>query len=163
MSHRPPDDVAAAARAGLVLRESLPASKRGGTAVGIARARDLANRRPVSDDTLRRMVAYFARHEVDRVGRGWGVDSKGWQAWLLWGGDAGRSWATSLLRRANPILASHEDKGAAKDGLPWLVASQDGDRLEYHASRVDACASANRFAGRVYQIKDGKLIPIGAK
>jgi hypothetical protein len=40
------------------------------------------------------MVAYFARHEIDREGDGWGVDSPGWQAWLLWGGDAGRAWAT---------------------------------------------------------------------
>lgn len=161
--HVPPESVAVAARSGLALRASLPASRRGGTEVGIARARDLANRRPVSDDTLRRMSSYFARHDADRSGRGWGVDSKGWQAWLLWGGDDGRAWAKSVLRAQNPLLASHEDKGAAKDGLPWLVASQEGERLEYHASRVDACASANRFRGRVYRVKGSHLLPVGAK
>ena len=44
------------------------------------------------------MVSYFARHEVDKQGEGWGRDSKGYQAWLLWGGDAGRAWANRLKR-----------------------------------------------------------------
>jgi hypothetical protein len=45
------------------------------------------------------MVSYFARHEVDREGEGWGVDSKGYQAWLMWGGDPGRAWARRLVSR----------------------------------------------------------------
>lgn len=48
--------------------------------------------------TILRMVSYFARHEVDKQGEGWGRDSKGYQAWLLWGGDAGRAWANRLKR-----------------------------------------------------------------
>ena len=72
-------------------------SPRGGTAVGIARARDRANGRPVSVSTLRRMFSFFARHEVDKQGEGWGVDSKGWQAWLGWGGDAGRDWVEKIV------------------------------------------------------------------
>jgi len=48
---------------------------------------------------LRRMVSFFARHEVDKSGEGWGVDSKGYQAWLGWGGDPGRAWARRILRR----------------------------------------------------------------
>ncbi len=99
MPHSPPESVRAAARRGLELRESQPPSNRGGTAVGLARARDLAGGRSVSDDTIHRMVSYFARHEVDKDGEGWGVDSKGYQAWLLWGGDPGRRWAESIARR----------------------------------------------------------------
>lgn len=94
----PPASVAAAARRGLDLRAEQPPSNRGGTAVGVARARDLANRRPVSLSTLKRMVSFFARHEVDKSGEGWGKDSKGYQAWLLWGGNPGRAWATKILR-----------------------------------------------------------------
>ena len=71
------------------------------TAVGIARARDLSNRRPVSEETLRRMVSYFARHEVDKRSPGWSAWSKGRQAWEGWGGDAGRKWATSLVDQAD--------------------------------------------------------------
>lgn len=99
MPYRPPEPVRAAARRGLELRASQPESNRGGTAVGIARARDLANGRLISISTLRRMVSYFARHAVDKEGEGWGKDSKGYQAWLLWGGDAGRDWAERMLRR----------------------------------------------------------------
>jgi len=42
------------------------------------------------------MVSFFARHEVDKQGEGWGVDSKGYQAWLLWGGEPGRAWAKQI-------------------------------------------------------------------
>ena len=95
----PPDNVQAAARRGLDLRAEQPPSNRGGTVIGLARARQIANGQPVSLSTLRRMVSYFARHAVDKNGDGWGKDSKGYQAWLLWGGDAGRAWATRQVAR----------------------------------------------------------------
>ena len=97
----PPATVAAAARRGLELRREYG---RGGTAVGVARARDLAGRRDLSIDTVRRMVAYFERHEVDleapaaRQGHP-DYPSPGRIAWLLWGGDAGRAWARRIIRQ----------------------------------------------------------------
>lgn len=97
MSFIPPARVARAAREGLELRRSLPPSRRCCTRVGIRRGVQLSNRQPVSEDTLRRMVSYFQRHEVDSDGSGWGVDSKGWQAWLLWGGWEGYEWAEEIL------------------------------------------------------------------
>ena len=97
-SYRPPADVARAARRGLELRAEQPPSNRAGTPVGLARASQLANRRPVSVETLRRMRSYFARHAIDTQGEGWGRDSKGYQAWLMWGGDPGRAWARRILR-----------------------------------------------------------------
>ena len=97
-SYVPPASVAAAARRGLALRADQPPSNRAGTPVGLARARQLANRQPVSLDTIGRMVSYFARHAVDKQGAGWGKDSKGYQAWLMWGGDAGRAWAGRIWR-----------------------------------------------------------------
>lgn len=93
---KPPATVAAQARKGLELRAKQPPSRRGGTAVGVARARDLANRKTLSPSTIGRMVSYFARHAVDVGKPGWGdvrKPSKGWQAWLLWGGNPGRAWA----------------------------------------------------------------------
>lgn len=96
--HIPPSPVASAARRGLELREKQSPSNRGGTEVGIARAKQLANRQPVSEETLGRMNSFFARHAVDKAGEGWGTDSKGYQAWLLWGGDPGRSWAQSIAK-----------------------------------------------------------------
>lgn len=98
----PPAAVAAAARRGLALRAEQAPSNRGGTAVGIARARDIANRKGLSLSTIKRMVSFFARHEVDKQGEGWGKDSKGYQAWLLWGGDPGRAWAKRVLNSQQP-------------------------------------------------------------
>lgn len=94
----PPAEVAAEARKALELRAKQPASNKCCTPVGIARAKQLANRQPVSETTLRRMKAYFDRHAVDAKGKGWKVDSKGWQAWLAWGSDAGREWCEKILR-----------------------------------------------------------------
>ncbi len=95
----PPASVRRAAADGLALRAEYG---RGGTEIGVARARDLSNGRDVSTDTLRRMVAYFDRHEVDleapAAKRGNpGYPSAGKIAWLLWGGDAGRAWARREL------------------------------------------------------------------
>ena len=96
---RPPANVAAAARRALAKRAEMPPSQRGMTPVGIARARDLANRRPVSLDTIRRMAAYFSRHAVDKQGSTWAEYGKGRQAWDGWGGDPGAAWARSILDR----------------------------------------------------------------
>ena len=91
----PPQAVRSNAKRGLELREKYG---RGGTAVGVARARDLSNGASISYDTIKRMNSYFARHEVDKKGEGWGKDSAGYIAWLLWGGDAGWSWARGIIR-----------------------------------------------------------------
>ena len=97
---RAPATVAAEARHGLELREQY---NRGGTAVGARRATQLADRKVVSVETLRRMVAFFDRHEIDleapaaRPGHP-NYPSAGRIAWLLWGGDSGRVWARRLLR-----------------------------------------------------------------
>jgi hypothetical protein len=94
----PPADVARNARQALDVRAKKPPSQRGMTPVGIARATQLANRNPVSLDTIQRMVSYFARHEVDKQGSTWDEQGKGWQAWQGWGGDAGRAWANQIMR-----------------------------------------------------------------
>ena len=99
----PPAAVAAAARRGLELRAKQTPSNRGGTPVGIRRAAQLANREPVSLSTLKRMISFFARHEVDKQGEGWGRDSKGYQAWLLWGGNPGRAWAKRMIIKLTPV------------------------------------------------------------
>ena len=67
------------------------------TAVGLARARDLSNGRPVSLETVKRMSSYFERHEVDKQGESWDEQGPGWQAWQGWGGDEGRTWVNSIL------------------------------------------------------------------
>lgn len=95
----PPQGVQSNARRGLELRREF---NRGGTEVGVARARSLSNGQSIPLETIRRMVSYFARHEVDKKGEDWGNTSNpsaGYIAWLLWGGDAGKTWANSISER----------------------------------------------------------------
>ena len=71
---------------------------RGGTEVGVARARDISNRVNLSNDTIGRMVSFFARHEVDKEAEGFRIGENGYPsagriAWALWGGDPGKIWA----------------------------------------------------------------------
>lgn len=99
--YAPNDAMVAEARRGLDWRQTYG---RGGTEVGVARARDIANRRNLSRTTVGRMASYFARHEVDKEGEGFrpgepGYPSAGRIAWALWGGDAGKAWANAILRQ----------------------------------------------------------------
>lgn len=92
----PPVAAAKAAEQGLKLREQ---HKRGGTRIGVARARQLIERAPLSADVVKRMASYFARHEVDKKGKDFDNaenPSAGFIAWQLWGGDAGRDWAEKM-------------------------------------------------------------------
>ena len=98
INFQPPAEVAKYATEGLRLRRQFG---RGGTPVGIARARDLKNRKRLSPNTIKRMVSFFARHEVDKRGKDYGNPdrpSNGFIAWLLWGGDPGRKWAEHVRR-----------------------------------------------------------------
>jgi hypothetical protein len=97
-SYTPPASVARNARQALDVRATKPSSRQGMTPVGLARANQLANRDPVSLDTVQRMVSYFARHEVDKQGATWDEQGKGWQAWYGWGGDEGRDWANQIMK-----------------------------------------------------------------
>jgi hypothetical protein len=99
INFRPPQIIADMATKGLAFRRQF---KRGGTPVGIARARDLKNRRTISPETIKRMVSYFARHEVDKRSLDFGNDigpSTGYIAWLLWGGEPGKEWAQNIKRQ----------------------------------------------------------------
>lgn len=93
---KPPKGVATQAKRGLDLRDK---HDRGGTEVGVRRAHQLADQKPVSDKDIKDIYSYFARHTVDKDGKGWGSrtdPSAGYIAWLLWGGDPGRDWIEGL-------------------------------------------------------------------
>jgi hypothetical protein len=94
-----PTAAATAARRALDRRQQAPPSQRGMTPVGLARARQLANRQQLSPETVDRMISYFARHQVDKQGSSWGSYGKGRQAWDGWGGDPGAAWARGVARR----------------------------------------------------------------
>lgn len=108
-SFKPPAAVQSAARRGLELRRKW---KRGGLSnaeassqgigSGVQRASNLANGTSLSLETVKRMHAFFSRHQGNR-GAGKkepdGGPTAGYIAWLLWGGDAGRRWAASIVKQ----------------------------------------------------------------
>ena len=122
----PPADVQEEAQRGLDWRAE---HGRGGTAVGVARARDLSNGVSVSPETIRRMVNYFTRHEVDKEAEGFergedGYPSAGRIAWALWGGDAGKRWANSI-----------RDRMDAEDERGEKVSRREGESLDNCVAR----------------------------
>jgi HK97 family phage prohead protease len=143
----PPSGVREEAAKGLAWRDEYG---RGGTAVGVARARDLSNGTNISPDTAKRMASYFARHEVDKQGEGWspgedGFPSAGRIAWALWGGDPGQAWASKLTKQieaageeGRSIMGNIERRSLAIDeiesAVPLLAVesrSEDGAEREY--------------------------------
>jgi len=111
INFRPPKGARDEAEKGLNWRKEFG---RGGTAVGIARARDIKNGVELSPDTLRRMKSFFARHEVDKQAEGFrqgekGYPSNGRIAWALWGGDAGQAWANKVVDQMDSEDEENED------------------------------------------------------
>jgi lambda family phage portal protein len=115
----PPQGARDAAKRALEVRETKPPSQRGMTPVGLARARDLQNGVKLSPDTVRRMLSFLARHEVDKKGSTFGEQGKGWQAWNGWGGDAGYSWAKKIVGQMD-----------ARDKKTEFVAGRDCGQSE---------------------------------
>jgi lambda family phage portal protein len=100
---KPTGGMVAEAKKGLEWRKEYG---RGGTNIGVARARDISNGKNMTEDTVRRMHSYFSRHEVDKKGKGFspgedGFPSAGRIAWALWGGDAGQAWAAKKVEQIN--------------------------------------------------------------
>lgn len=102
----PPTAVREAARRGLELRQitgrgGLDREQAGkqGIGSGVARGEQLAAGEEVKLADLKRMKAFFARHdgERERNARLANERSPASIAWLLWGGDAGREWAQAII------------------------------------------------------------------
>ncbi len=128
INFKPTSAMAKEAAKGLEYRKEFG---RGGTEIGVARARDIKNRKNLSPKTVKRMKAFFDRHQVDRQGKDWGNPnnpSAGYVAHLLWGGDAGYSWARARVRQIN---AADKKKG----GVNGLEKGETSD-LVYKAETL---------------------------
>lgn len=67
-----------------------------GTPVGKKRANQLANRQPITRDTIARMAAFERHRQNSKKKLG---DGCGRLMWLAWGGDAGIKWAQKKLKQ----------------------------------------------------------------
>lgn len=128
-SYKPTSAMARNAKRALDVRAEKPPSQRGMTPVGLARARQLINRQNLPLDTVRRMKAYFDRHQKDKQGETWADQGKGWQAWMGWGGDEAWTWAKNIVsradKRANSVSSVDNDAcvGHGDCALPSTMAN----------------------------------------
>jgi HK97 family phage prohead protease len=141
--YTPTEGVAVAAKRALEwIAEGLAGS--GFTAVGRARATQLASGRDVSADVVNRMISYFARHEVDKEAEGFSLGddsypSAGRVAWDAWGGDAGQSWvnglnnasATREVAKINNVMSNNESDTRMSDEMPMTK-----DELVHHVGEL---------------------------
>lgn len=120
---------------------------RGGTLVGVARARDISSGKRLPIETVRRMHSYFARHEVDKEGQGFrpgedGFPSAGRVAWALWGGDPGMTWAAAIIRQASDSTerSEGEDMGIEfrRASAELRAVGEDGYTFEGMAAVYDS-------------------------
>lgn len=139
-SHKPPKSVQNNAKRGLELRRRY---KRGGLSggeagkqgigSGVQRASDLSNGESISTGTVKRMAAFFSRHGKNRAPgkkESDGGPTAGQIAWLLWGGDAGRTWAEGIVNRLEK-----NDEGSASTEGSTTFSARTNETLEEKAKK----------------------------
>lgn len=149
---KPTEAMAEEAQKGLDWRKEFG---RGGTEVGVARARQLTNRQELSADTVRRMHSYFSRHEVDKEGEGFspgedGYPSAGRIAWALWGGDVGQSWARNKDSQLDKI--DEEATRAIEDEFPEKTITALENKVEEHNEEYGDTASKRVTLGMLAKV-----------
>jgi HK97 family phage major capsid protein/HK97 family phage prohead protease len=131
--------------------------KPGGTEVAATRARQILSGDELSPDTVITMAAWFARHEVDKQGKGFRPDGDGYPspgrvAWAAWGGDAGQEWATSKADRIKAL----QERSAMEMERPY--PNEHAARLK-DPDQYDSLRRVNDEGGPgidfIYGIKEG--------
>tara|TARA_R110001599_G_scaffold256246_2_gene456437 strand:- start:21307 stop:22518 length:1212 start_codon:yes stop_codon:yes gene_type:complete len=115
---------------------------RGGTAIGVARARDIING-DLSLSSIKRMFSFHSRHQVDKKAEGYRPGEKGYPsagriAIALWGGDSGFSWSKKKVAQIKK-----EEENRMKVG----TMITDGIELPLYDSKEEAESEAKRLGG----------------
>ena len=123
------DGVANNAKRGIELNEKN--GNKCATPVGKVRAQQLAQKKPISVETVKRMYSYFSRAETyyDESD----TSACGTISYLLWGGKAALSWSRNKLRElgllqeseAQPSVASTYPGEAASGSIAPALLSED--------------------------------------
>ena len=173
-----PSGVKNNAKRGLELNEKV--NNKCATQVGKVRATQLAQGKPISKETIKRMYSYLSRAE-EYYDEG---DTKacGTISYLLWGGKAGKRWAESKLKELGEIeLASeviNDSMAIIDDRLAYatkelaIKAAQDIGCDKYHTHEFEGktwfmpCEQHNLKAPCTagyeqygMKMKNGKLVP----
>jgi hypothetical protein len=89
-----PESVSNNAKRGIELNEKV--NNKCATQVGKVRAQQLAQGKPISMETIKRMFSYLSRAEV--YYEAGDTESCGYISYLLWGGKSAKSWAESKIK-----------------------------------------------------------------
>jgi hypothetical protein len=132
ISFVPPEPVRKVAKRALEWREKN--GGKGGTSVGVARARDLANGKTLSPSTIRRMFSFFSRHNGNQKTKG---GEQPWQdegriSWDLWGGNVGFTWVKKTVAAMDRADASEKKQKKQASRLSRLAqAIRDQHYIQY--------------------------------
>ena len=173
-----PDAVKNNAQRGIDLNKKV--NNKCATEVGKIRAQQLAQGKPISEETIKRMYSYLSRAE-EYYDEG---DTKacGTISYLLWGGKAGKRWAESKLKELGEIeLASeviNDSMAIIDDRLAYatkelaIKAAQDIGCDKYHEHEFEGktwfmpCEEHNLkapcqagYEQYGMKMKNGKLVP----
>lgn len=153
----PPESVAKQARQALRWKEK-GLDKGAGTPVGWARARQLADRKPVSLKTIRRIYSYLSRHAVDKQGKDFYNNrnpSKGRVMFAAWGSDAAFKWVKSILNKEDKkkeIASQESAKSIPENEALWQDCIKKAkEKFEIWPSRY-----ATYYASNLYKEAGGK-------
>jgi hypothetical protein len=125
-----------------------------GTQTGWTRASQLADRESLSEDTINRMVSFFARHESTQEPDEPKEDCSR-MMWKAWGGDAGRSWAEDTQAQFETAREAAEGRTHARHGCSldlsavandkWLGWEHDMYELQHGVAHGDADLTLNQI------------------
>lgn len=152
-------------KAGLTPKEA----GRLGIGSGVARARDLVKGR-VSYQTVKRMKAYFARHDsnVDLDPGKTPTEDKGYVAGLLWGGRQGERWAKSVISQADrsnppsdpktPALPEERIKGSRVNKTGSAASARN--RIKLGAATTETLKKKAAAHNKAYAQSSGKRVTV---
>lgn len=154
MSNKPTDGMVTAAKRALEWRREYG---RGGTEVGVARARNIVNGDNLSDDTVKRMYSFFSRHSNNKAKHYDAKETDGgptaWRiAWDLWGGNAGFTWSKNIAEKLDEKERSMQDV-VKSDTMPQNIEDEtmtDEVRAEADELNVGDFVSWNSSGGEAY-------------
>jgi len=173
-----PDAVKNNAKRGIDLNKKV--NNKCATEVGKIRAQQLAQGKPISEETIKRMYSYLSRAEeyYDESDK----EACGTISYLLWGGKAGKRWAESKLKELgvlelaseviNDSMAIIDDRLAYATKELAIKAAQDIGCDKYHTHEFEGktwfmpceqhklkapCTAGYEQYGM--KMKNGKLVP----
>jgi hypothetical protein len=121
----PPESVQNNAKRGLEMVEAGEAGD-GLESATKGRAHDIASGKALSLDHVKRMHSFFERHDKTRPDNG-GKGNSPWKtAWMLWGGDSGRSWAESVVGKE----VGHDKSEKTSNDKPQITKTRAPEEVD---------------------------------